>query len=204
MRYLQPLGTIRRSFHKVFSVLVDLFMEQFSKRTPQYPARTGNEGAMGRVRAERENSRGSAQEAQAPDPVRLTHYTFQKNIAQPFRRNSQALATLVPANALTSRSKLPTETTHLRICEYRLRPGNLCEPPDADPHAGWCGGWGRKTPGYPIGLIWVIAANGLVLSSLALTNRLQRARRLKTRGHARFRLLGIAASLFHLRPPRPK
>ena len=19
-----------------------------------------------------------------------------------------------------------------------------------DPHAGWCGGWGRKTPGYPI------------------------------------------------------
>ena len=22
----------------------------------------------------------------------------------------------------------------------RLRPGNLCEPPSADPHAGWCGG----------------------------------------------------------------
>ena len=21
-----------------------------------------------------------------------------------------------------------------------------------DPHAGWCGGWGTKTPGYPIGL----------------------------------------------------
>ena len=33
----------------------------------------------------------------------------------------------------------------------RLRPGNLCEPPGADPHAGWCGGRGRKTPGYPIG-----------------------------------------------------
>jgi len=24
------------------------------------------------------------------------------------------------------------------------------EPPGADPHAGWCGGRGRKTPGYPI------------------------------------------------------
>jgi len=28
---------------------------------------------------------------------------------------------------------------------------NLREPPGADPHAGWCGGRGRKTPGYPIG-----------------------------------------------------
>jgi hypothetical protein len=25
------------------------------------------------------------------------------------------------------------------------------ETPRADPHAGCCGGWGRKTPGYPIG-----------------------------------------------------
>ncbi len=33
----------------------------------------------------------------------------------------------------------------------RLRPGNSSEPPGADPHAGWCGGRGRKTPGYPIG-----------------------------------------------------
>ena len=22
--------------------------------------------------------------------------------------------------------------------------------PLRDPHGGWCGGWGRKTPGYPI------------------------------------------------------
>ena len=26
----------------------------------------------------------------------------------------------------------------------------LRETPCADPHAGCCGGWGRKTPGYPI------------------------------------------------------
>ena len=32
----------------------------------------------------------------------------------------------------------------------RLRSGYLCEPPLADPHEGWCGGWGVKTPGYPI------------------------------------------------------
>ena len=29
-------------------------------------------------------------------------------------------------------------------------PDLLCETPRADPHAGCCGGWGRKTPGYPI------------------------------------------------------
>ena len=27
----------------------------------------------------------------------------------------------------------------------------LHEPPTADPHGGWCGGWGLETPGYPIG-----------------------------------------------------
>ena len=30
------------------------------------------------------------------------------------------------------------------------QPGNSWEPPSADPHARWCGGRGRKTPGYPI------------------------------------------------------
>ena len=24
------------------------------------------------------------------------------------------------------------------------------EPPTADPHGGWCGGWGLETPGCPI------------------------------------------------------
>ena len=33
----------------------------------------------------------------------------------------------------------------------QLRSGNLSEPRSADPLAAWCGGWGRKTPGYPIG-----------------------------------------------------
>ena len=32
----------------------------------------------------------------------------------------------------------------------RLRLGDLDEAPRADPHAGCCGGWGRKPPGYPI------------------------------------------------------
>ena len=26
----------------------------------------------------------------------------------------------------------------------------LHEPPTADPHGGWCGGWGLETPGYPM------------------------------------------------------
>ena len=33
----------------------------------------------------------------------------------------------------------------------RLRPDDFHEPPTADPHGGWCGGWGLTTPGYPIG-----------------------------------------------------
>jgi hypothetical protein len=37
-----------------------------------------------------------------------------------------------------------------QVFTTRLRPGNLDEPPYADPLVGWCGGWGRKTPGYPI------------------------------------------------------
>lgn len=27
---------------------------------------------------------------------------------------------------------------------------NLVFPPTADPHGGWCGGWGLETRGYPI------------------------------------------------------
>ena len=38
----------------------------------------------------------------------------------------------------------------LRIYFIRLRSDVLWEPPSADPLAWWCGGWGRKTPGYPI------------------------------------------------------
>jgi len=90
-------GTAQRRADNLRREASKLLEDELSKRTPQYSARTGNEGTMGRVRAERENSRGSAQEAQNPDPVRLTQYTFQKNIAQPYRRNSQALATLVPS-----------------------------------------------------------------------------------------------------------
>ena len=33
----------------------------------------------------------------------------------------------------------------------RLRPVTLWEPPYADPHVRWCGGWGGEPPGYPIG-----------------------------------------------------
>jgi len=32
-----------------------------------------------------------------------------------------------------------------------LRFGTLCEPPRADPHAGWCGEGEFKAPLYPIG-----------------------------------------------------
>jgi hypothetical protein len=34
---------------------------------------------------------------------------------------------------------------------YTLRRASrLVEPPTADPRGVWCGGWGLKTPGYPI------------------------------------------------------
>jgi hypothetical protein len=34
--------------------------------------------------------------------------------------------------------------------ELLRRARRLVEPPTADPHVGWCGGWGLETPGYPI------------------------------------------------------
>ena len=59
------------------------------------------------------------------------------------------------------------------ICHYSrfdsdltLRLGRLCEPPSADPHAWWCGGWGRKTPGYPIGHIRMEALRRAKVASL--------------------------------------
>ena len=36
------------------------------------------------------------------------------------------------------------------VAHARRRVVHVHEPPGADPHAGWCGGWGRKSPGYPI------------------------------------------------------
>jgi len=38
--------------------------------------------------------------------------------------------------------------------KHRVKERRACrlvEPPTADPHGGWCGGWELKTPGYPIG-----------------------------------------------------
>lgn len=42
-----------------------------------------------------------------------------------------------------------------------------CETPRADPYAGCCGDRGRKTPGYPIGLLlfvgWFEAINHRIM-----------------------------------------
>ncbi len=37
----------------------------------------------------------------------------------------------------------------------QLRFDNVSEPPSADPHARWCGGWGLDTLSYPISLFFV-------------------------------------------------
>ncbi|MBM9617123.1 TonB-dependent receptor plug domain-containing protein, partial [Desulfobulbus rhabdoformis] len=44
----------------------------------------------------------------------------------------------------------------LKLSIDRPRPVSLWEPPGADPHARWCGGRGRKTPGYPIDRIEIV------------------------------------------------
>ena len=36
-------------------------------------------------------------------------------------------------------------------CGNRLRPDDFCQPPIADPHAGWCGEGRLITVPYPIG-----------------------------------------------------
>jgi hypothetical protein len=50
-----------------------------------------------------------------------------------------------------SSTELPAKGQGRYEATTRLRPGKLREPPRADPHTGWCGGWGRKSPGHPIG-----------------------------------------------------
>jgi hypothetical protein len=55
--------------------------------------------------------------------------------------------TLNPNGGVLFRRGLEKPT---QIFIARLRSGDLDEPPYADPLVGWCGGWGRKTPGYPI------------------------------------------------------
>ena len=41
---------------------------------------------------------------------------------------------------------------------YPATARNLREPPGADPHAGWCGGWGDKTlrlPDWLLAPVWL-------------------------------------------------
>jgi len=57
-----------------------------------------------------------------------------------------AVGTAPTAIGLALRSCCATHAT--------LRASQLFEPPTADPHGGWCGGWGLETPGYPIARIY--------------------------------------------------
>jgi len=58
---------------------------------------------------------------------------------------------------------------------YPATPDNFREPPDwlcvtegnprrGDQHAGWRGGWGRESPGHPIGII-VVEISGVLSTS---------------------------------------
>ena len=49
---------------------------------------------------------------------------------------------------LDQRSGRVDESAGLPVTDKRVRP--VIEPPGADPHAGWCGGWRLETSGYPI------------------------------------------------------
>jgi len=64
--------------------------------TRQFTTQTGNERGVGGIRSERENSRGSAKEAQTPDPVRVTAVHFSKqqrsNLSTGFAGTSVASA----------------------------------------------------------------------------------------------------------------
>ena len=53
--------------------------------------------------------------------------------------------------ASDDQKQLPSAFQRTVFCViYPATARYLREPPGADPHAGWCGGWGLKTPGYPI------------------------------------------------------
>src|ERR1017187_10461430 len=45
---------------------------------------------------------------------------------------------------------IPEGSRVIRVAKRMDGASLLTEPPRADPHAGWCGGWRRETSGYPI------------------------------------------------------
>ncbi len=65
------------------------------------------------------------------------------------RKGIHELCTYVESEWMSNRAGADRKN-RLKFFITRLRPGDLDETPRADPHAGCCGGWGRKNPGYPI------------------------------------------------------
>jgi hypothetical protein len=51
----------------------------------------------------------------------------------------------------------------------------LREPPGADPHAGWCGGWGGDPPGYPISRLWAVYTRNYIDFELSLVGMKSKA-----------------------------
>jgi hypothetical protein len=83
--------------------------------------------------------------------------------------------TMNPNGGVGARRGLEKPT---QVTITRLRPGDLDEPPYADPLVGWCGGWGRKTPGYPISKFFncsmaLASVKGFPLGSLNACLQLQ-------------------------------
>lgn len=52
------------------------------------------------------------------------------------------------------------------LSEPENRLGVLNEPPCAEPHAGWCGGWRLDTSGYPIMCVFDTSALTQIHSQL--------------------------------------
>ncbi|MBA3035343.1 MAG: hypothetical protein FP814_02500 [Desulfobacterium sp.] len=55
--------------------------------------------------------------------------------------------------ASDDQKQLPSVFQRTVLGHYPAMARYLREPPGADPNAGWCGGWGLITPGYPISIL---------------------------------------------------
>lgn len=117
---------------------VDLVISSFQRRGRG--RRTVNADRQssedGRIQSSRSSERGAAPEG--------------RGIWRALRpRNS-----LCPMGCWHNRAWSPSKTSGYRLTI-------LGEPPSAAPHAGWCGGRGRKSPAYPIrrGSLWRTAVH---------------------------------------------
>jgi len=100
-----------------------------------------------------QESAGTGREPEVGDSTRLQQQQLLADVQNPGDQPGHFNAWLREQGLLSVKDlwcKAQGYTAQKKRGKLR-RACQLFEPPTADPHGGWCGGWELETPGYPIG-----------------------------------------------------